>query len=268
MVPFRVRGYMMKSKTKHIIKLSICTALTVCILTIPANTEARFRGGSVKDNSVIQALENELEYIKSLVNIKEDITAMQRELSQVLDVRSFINDLKQDFVSKINSTYRQGIFAYDNPIKVIEEQIGDYTAVFTREALNKSEEYNQKLADKTDLSALDRITQLLNHSTTILNNAIKITGTVEDKGSMGASQKETVLEATEAEQKIDNTSIKINKTMSDLINENTKRESQRETQKAVPYFSNPEDPDFKKKRNEELEKMGIHNHRLPSFTND
>ena len=259
---------MMKSKTKHIIKLSICTALTVCILAIPANTEARFRGGSVKDNSVIQALENELEYIKSLVNIKEDITAMQRELSQVLDVRSFINDLKQDFVSKINSTYRQGIFAYDNPVKVIEEQIGDYTAVFTREALNKSEEYNQKLADKTDLSALDRITQLLNHSTTILNNAIKITDTVEDKGSMGASQKETVLEATEAEQKIDNTSIKINKTMSDLINENTKRESQRETQKAVPYFSNPEDPDFKKKRNEELEKMGIHNHKLPSFTND
>ena len=259
---------MMKSKTKHIIKLSICTALTVCILAIPANTEARFRGGSVKDNSVIQALENELEYIKSLVNIKEDITAMQRELSQVLDVRSFINDLKQDFVSKINSTYRQGIFAYDTPVKVIEEQIGDYTAVFTREALNKSEEYNQKLADKTDLSALDRITQLLNHSTTILNNAIKITGTVEDKGSMGASQKETVLEATEAEQKIDNTSIKINKTMSDLINENTKKESQRETQKAVPYFSNPEDPDFKKKRNEELEKMGIHNHRLPSFTND
>ena len=258
----------MKSKTKHIIKLSICTALTVCILAIPANTEARFRGGSVKDNSVIQALENELEYIKSLVNIKEDITAMQRELSQVLDVRLFINDLKQDFVSKINSTYRQGIFAYDNPVKVIEEQIGDYTAVFTREALNKSEEYNQKLADKTDLSALDRITQLLNHSTTILNNAIKITGTVEDKGSMGASQKETVLEATEAEQKIDNTSIKINKTMSDLINENTKRESQRETQKAVPYFSNPEDPDFKKKRNEELEKMGIHNHKLPSFTND
>jgi hypothetical protein len=258
----------MKSKTKHIIKLSICTALTVCILAIPANTEARFRGGSVKDNSVIQALENELEYIKSLVNIKEDITAMQRELSQVLDVRSFINDLKQDFVSKINSTYRQGIFAYDNPVKVIEEQIGDYTAVFTREALNKSEEYNQKLADKTDLSALDRITQLLNHSTTILNNAIKITGTVEDKGSMGASQKETVLEATEAEQKIDSTSIKINKTMSELINENTKRESQRDTQKAVPYFSNPEDPDFKKKRNEELEKMGIHNHKLPSFTND
>lgn len=258
----------MKSKTKHIIKLSICTALTVCILAIPANTEARFRGGSVKDNSVIQALENELEYIKSLVNIKEDITAMQRELSQVLDVRSFINDLKQDFVSKINSTYRQGIFAYDNPVKVIEEQIGDYTAVFTREALNKSEEYNQKLADKTDLSALDRITQLLNHSTTILNNAIKITGTVEDKGSMGASQKETVLEATEAEQRIDSTSIKINKTMSELINENTKRESQRETQKAVPYFSNPEDPDFKKKRNEELEKMGIHNHKLPSFTND
>lgn len=259
---------MMKSKTKQIIKLSICTALTVCILAIPANTEARFRGGSVKDNSVIQALENELEYIKSLVNIKEDITAMQRELSQVLDVRSFINDLKQDFVSKINSTYRQGIFAYDNPIKAIEEQIGDYTAVFTREALNKSEEYNQKLADKTDLSALDRITQLLNHSTTILNNAIKITGTVEDKGSMGASQKETILEATEAEQKIDSTSIKINKTMSELINENTKRESQRDTQKAVPYFSNPEDPDYKKKRNEELEKMGIHNHRLPSFTND
>lgn len=258
----------MNSKTKHIIKLSICTALTVCILAIPANTEARFRGGSVKDNSVIQALENELEYIKSLINIKEDITAMQRELSQVLDIRSFINDLKQDFVSKINSTYRQGIFAYDNPVKIIEEQIGDYTAVFTREALNKSEEYNQKLADKTDLSALDRITQLLNHSTIILNNAIKITGTVEDKGSMGASQKETVLEATEAEQKIDNTSIKINKTMSELINETTKKESQRETQKAVPYFSNPEDPDFKKKRNEELEKMGIHNHKLPSFTND
>lgn len=258
----------MKSKTKHIIKLSICTALTVCILAIPANTESRFRGGSVKDNSVIQALENELEYIKSLINIKEDITAMQRELSQVLDIRSFINDLKQDFVSKINSTYRQGIFAYDNPVKVIEEQIGDYTAVFTREALNKSEEYNQKLADKTDLSALDRITQLLNHSTTIVNNAIKITGTVEDKGSMGASQKETVLEATDAEQKIDSTSIKINKTMSELINETTKKESQRETQKAVPYFSNPEDPDFKKKRNEELEKMGIHNHKLPSFTND
>lgn len=259
---------MMKLNYKQIIKLSICITLAVCIFTIPANTEARFRGGSVKDNSVIQALENELEYIKSLVNIKEDITAMQRELSQILDVRSFINDLKQDFVSKINSTYRQGIFAYDNPVKVIEEQIGDYTAVFTREALNKSEEYNQKLADKTDLSALDRITQLLNHSTTILNNAIKITGTVEDKGSMGASQKETVLEATEAEQKIDSTSIKINKTMSELINENTKRESQRDTQKAVPYFSNPEDPDYKKKRNEELEKMGIHNHKLPSFTND
>lgn len=258
----------MKLNYKQIIKLSICITLAVCIFTIPANTEARFRGGNVQDNSVIQALENELEYIKSLVNIKEDITAMQRELSQLLDVRSFINDLKQDFVSKINSTYRQGIFAYDNPVKVIEEQIGDYTAVFTREALNKSEEYNQKLADKTDLSALDRITQLLNHSTTILNNAIKITGTVEDKGSMGASQKETVLEATEAEQKIDSTSIKINKTMSELINENTKRESQRDTQKAVPYFSNPEDPDYKKKRNEELEKMGIHNHRLPSFTND
>ena len=250
----------MKSKTKQIIKLSICTALAVCILTIPANTEARFRGGSVKDNSVIRAIENELEYIKNLVNIKEDITAMQRELSQALDLRSFIEGLKQDFVSKINATYRQGIFAYDNPIKAIEEQIGNYEAVFTREALSKSEEYNQKLADKTDLSALDRITQLLNHSTTIVNNAIKITGTVEDTGSMGASQKETILEATEAEQKIDSTSIKINKTMSDLINENTK--------KAIPYFSNPEDPDFKKKRNEELEKMGIHNHKLPSFTND
>ena len=60
-----------------------------------------------------------------MVILKEDITAMQRELSQVLDVRSFINDLKQDFVSKINSTYRQGIFAYDNPVKVIEEKIGD-----------------------------------------------------------------------------------------------------------------------------------------------
>lgn len=259
---------MMKSKTKQIIKLSICTALAVCILTIPANTEARFRGGSVKDNSVIRAIENELEYIKNLVNIKEDITAMQRELSQALDLRSFIEGLKQDFVSKINATYRQGIFAYDNPIKAIEEQIGNYEAVFTREALSKSEEYNQKLADKTDLSALDRITQLLNHSTTIVNNAIKITGTVEDTGSMGASQKETILEATEAEKKIDSTSIKINKTMSDLINENTKRESQRDTQKAIPYFSNPEDPDFKKKRNEELEKMGIHNHKLPSFTND
>ena len=259
---------MMKLTYKQLIKLSLCTAIAVCIITIPTNSEARFRGGSIEDHSVIRTLENELEYIKNLVNIKSDITAMQRELSQALDIRSFIDGLKQDFVSKINSTYRQGIFAYDNPVKVIEEQIGDYTAVFTREALNKSEEYNQKLADKTDLSALDRITQLLNHSTTILNNAIKITGTVEDKGSMGASQKETVLEATEAEQKIDNTSIKINKTMSDLINENTKKESQRETQKAVPYFSNPEDPDFKKKRNEELEKMGIHNHRLPSFTND
>lgn len=258
----------MKLTYKQLIKLSLCTALAVSIITIPINSEARFRGGSVEDHSVIKTLENELEYIKNLVNIKEDITAMQRELSQALDIRSFIAGLKQDFVSKINSTYRQGIFAYDNPVKVIEEQIGDYTAVFTREALNKSEEYNQKLADKTDLSALDRITQLLNHSTTILNNAIKITGTVEDKGSMGASQKETVLEATEAEQKIDSTSIKINKTMSELINENTKRESQRDTQKAVPYFSNPEDPDYKKKRNEELEKMGIHNHRLPSFTND
>lgn len=258
----------MKLTYKQLIKLSLCTALAVSIITIPINSEARFRGGSVEDHSVIRTLENELEYIKNLVNIKEDITAMQRELSQALDIRSFIAGLKQDFVSKINATYRQGIFAYDNPIKAIEEQIGDYTAVFTREALNKSEEYNQKLADKTDLSALDRITQLLNHSTTILNNAIKITGTVEDKGSMGASQKETVLEATEAEQKIDSTSIKINKTMSELINENTKRESQRDTQKAVPYFSNPEDPDYKKKRNEELEKMGIHNHRLPSFTND
>lgn len=258
----------MKLTYKQLIKLSLCTAIAVSIITIPINSEARFRGGSVEDHSVIRTLENELEYIKNLVNIKEDITAMQRELSQALDIRSFIAGLKQDFVSKINATYRQGIFAYDNPIKAIEEQIGNYEAVFTREALSKSEEYNQKLAEKTDLSVLDRITQLLNHSTTIVNNAIKITGTVDDTGTMGASQKETILEATEAEQKIDKTSIKINKTISDLVNENTKRESQRETQKAVPYFSNPEDPDYKKKRNEELEKMGIHNHRLPSFTND
>ena len=258
----------MKLTYKQFIKLSLCTAIAVSIITIPINSEARFRGGSVEDHSVIRTLENELEYIKNLVNIKEDITAMQRELSQALDIRSFIAGLKQDFLSKINSTYRQGIFAYDNPIKAIEEQIGNYEAVFTREALSKSEEYNQKLAEKTDLSVLDRITQQLNHSTTIVNNAIKITGTVDDTGTMGASQKETILEATEAEQKIDKTSIKINKTMSDLINENTKRESQRETQKAIPYFSNPEDPDFKKKRNEELEKMGIHNHKLPSFTND
>ena len=258
----------MKLTYKQFIKLSLCTTIAVSIITIPINSEARFRGGNVEDHSVIRTLENELEYIKNLVNIKEDITAMQRELSQALDIRSFIAGLKQDFVSKINSTYRQGIFAYDNPIKAIEEQIGNYEAVFTREALSKSEEYNQKLAEKTDLSVLDRITQLLNHSTTIVNNAIKITGTVDDTGTMGASQKETILEATEAEQKIDKTSIKINKTMSDLINENTKRESQRDTQKAIPYFSNPEDPDFKKKRNEELEKMGIHNHKLPSFTND
>lgn len=258
----------MKLTYKQFIKLSLCTAIAVSIITIPINSEARFRGGSVEDHSVIKTLENELEYIKNLVNIKEDITAMQRELSQALDIRSFIAGLKQDFVSKINATYRQGIFSYDNPIKAIEEQIENYEAVFTREALSKSEEYNQKLAEKTDLSVLDRITQLLNHSTTIVNNAIKITGTVDDTGTMGASQKETILEATEAEQKIDKTSIKINKTMSDLINENTKRESQRETQKAIPYFSNPEDPDFKKKRNEELEKMGIHNHKLPSFTND
>lgn len=258
----------MKLTYKQLIKLSLCTALAVSIITIPINSEARFRGGGVEDHSVIRTLENELEYIKNLVNIKEDITSMQRELSQALDIRSFIAGLKQDFVSKINATYRQGIFAYDNPIKAIEEQIGNYQAVFTREALSKSEEYNQKLAEKTDLSVLDRITQLLNHSTTIVNNTIKITGTVDDTGTMGASQKETILEATEAEQKIDKTSIKINKTMSDLINENTKRESQRETQKAIPYFSNPEDPDFKKKRNEELEKMGIHNHKLPSFTND
>ena len=258
----------MKLTYKQLIKLSLCTAIAVSIITIPINSEARFRGGSVEDHSVISTLENELEYIKNLVNIKEDITAMQRELSQALDIRSFIAGLKQDFVSKINATYRQGIFAYDNPIKAIEEQIGNYEAVFTREALSKSEEYNQKLAEKTDLSVLDRITQLLNHSTTIVNNAIKVTGTVNDTGTMGASQKETILEATEAEQKIDKTSIKINKTMSDLINENTKRESQRDTQKAVPYFSNPEDPDYKKKRNEELEKMGIHNHKLPSFTND
>lgn len=258
----------MKFTYKQFIKLSLCTAIAVSIITIPINSEARFRGGSVEDHSVIRTLENELEYIKNLVNIKEDITAMQRELSQALDIRSFISGLKQDFISKINATYRQGIFAYDNPIKAIEEQIGNYEAVFTREALSKSEEYNQKLAEKTDLSVLDRITQLLNHSTTIVNNAIKITGTVDDTGTMGASQKETILEATEAEQKIDKTSIKINKTMSDLVNENTKRESQRDTQKAIPYFSNPQDPDFKKKRNEELEKMGIHNHKLPSFTND
>ena len=258
----------MKLTYKQFIKLSLCTAIAVSIITIPINSEARFRGGSVEDHSVIRTLENELEYIKNLVNIKEDITAMQRELSQALDIRSFIAGLKQDFVSKINATYRQGIFSYDNPIKAIEEQIENYEAVFTREALSKSEEYNQKLAEKTDLSVLDRITQLLNHSTTIVNNAIKVTGTVNDTGTMGASQKETILEATEAEQKIDKTSIKINKTMSDLVNENTKRESQRDTQKAIPYFSNPQDPDFKKKRNEELEKMGIHNHKLPSFTND
>lgn len=258
----------MKLTYKQFIKLSLCTAIAVSIITIPINSEARFRGGSVEDHSIIRTLENELEYIKNLVNIKEDITAMQRELSQALDIRSFIAGLKQDFVSKINATYRQGIFSYDSPIKAIEEQIGNYEAVFTREALSKSEEYNQKLAEKTDLSVLDRITQLLNHSTTIVNNAIKITGTVDDTGTMGASQKETILEATEAEQKIDKTSIKINKTMSDLVNENTKRESQRDTQKAIPYFSNPQDPDFKEKRNEELEKMGIHNHKLPSFTND
>lgn len=258
----------MKLTYKQLIKLSLCTALAISIITIPTNSEARFRGGSVEDHSVIRTLENELEYIKNLVNIKTDITAMQRELSQALDIRSFIDGLKQDFVSKINATYRQGIFAYDNPIEAIEEQIGNYKAVFTREALAKSEEYNQKLAEKTDLSVLDRITQLLNHSTTIVNNAIKVTGTVNDTGTMGASQKETILEATEAEQKIDGTSIKINKTMSDLVNENTKSESQRGIQKAVPYFSDPEDSDVKKKRNEELEKMGIHNHKLPSFTND
>lgn len=259
---------MMKLTYKQLIKLSLCTALAVSIITIPTNSEARFRGGSVEDHSVIRTLENELEYIKNLVNIKADITAMQRELSQALDIRSFIDGLKQDFVSKINATYRQGIFAYDNPVEAIEEQIGNYKAVFTREALAKSEEYNQKLAEKTDLSVLDRITQLLNHSTTIVNNAIKVTGTVNDTGTMGASQKETILEATEAEQKIDSTSIKINKTTSDLVNENTKIESQRGIQKAVPYFSDPEDSDVKKKRNEELEKMGIHNHKLPSFSND
>ena len=258
----------MKLTYKQLIKLSLCTALAISIITIPINSEARFRGGSVEDHSVIRTLENELEYIKNLVNIKEDITAMQRELSQALDIRSFIDGLKQDFVSKINATYRQGIFAYDNPVEAIEEQIGNYKAVFTREALAKSEEYNQKLAEKTDLSVLDRITQLLNHSTTIVNNAIKVTGTVNDTGTMGASQKETILEATEAEQKIDKTSIKINKTISDLVNENTKSESQRGIQKAVPYFSDPEDSDVKKKRNEELEKMGIHNHKLPSFSND
>lgn len=259
---------MMKLTYKQLIKLSLCTAIAVCIITIPTNSEARFRGGSIEDHSVIKTLENELEYIKNLVNIKADITAMQRELSQALDIRSFIDGLKQDFVSKINATYRQGIFAYDNPLEAIEEQIGNYKAVFTREALAKSEEYNQKLAEKTDLSVLDRITQLLNHSTTIVNNAIKVTGTVNDTGTMGASQKETILEATEAEQKIDGTSIKINKTMSDLVNENTKSESQRGIQKAVPYFSDPEDSDVKKKRNEELEKMGIHNHKLPPFSND
>lgn len=259
---------MMKLTYKQLIKLSLCTAIAVCIITIPTNSEARFRGGSIEDYSVIRTLENELEYIKNLVNIKSDITAMQRELSQALDIRSFIDGLKQDFVSKINATYRQGIFAYDNPVEAIEEQIGNYKAVFTREALAKSEEYNQKLAEKTDLSVLDRITQLLNHSTTIVNNAIKVTGTVNDTGTMGASQKETILEATEAEQKIDSTSIKINKTTSDLVNENTKSESQRGIQKAVPYFSDPEDSDVKKKRNEELEKMGIHNHKLPSFSND
>lgn len=259
---------MMKLTYKQLIKLSLCTALAISIITIPTNSESRFRGGSVEDHSVIRTLENELEYIKNLVNIKADITAMQRELSQALDIRSFIDGLKQDFVSKINATYRQGIFAYDNPVEAIEEQIGNYKAVFTREALAKSEEYNQKLAEKTDLSVLDRITQLLNHSTTIVNNAIKVTGTVNDTGTMGASQKETILEATEAEQKIDSTSIKINKTMSDLVNENTKSESQRGIQKAVPYFSDPEDSDVKKKRNEELEKMGIHNHKLPSFSND
>ncbi len=258
----------MKLTYKQLIKLSLCTAIAVCIITIPTNSEARFRGGSIEDHSVIKTLENELEYIKNLVNIKADITAMQRELSQALDIRSFIDGLKQDFVSKINATYRQGIFAYDDPLEAIEEQIGNYKAVFTREALAKSEEYNQKLADKTDLSVLDRITQLLNHSTTIVNNAIKVTGTVNDTGTMGASQKETILEATEAEQKIDGTSIKINKTMSDLVNENTKSESQRGIQKAVPYFSDPEDSDVKKKRNEELEKMGIHNHKLPPFSND
>lgn len=258
----------MKLTYKQLIKLSLCTAIAVCIITIPTNSEARFRGGSIEDHSVIKTLENELEYIKNLVNIKADITAMQRELSQALDIRSFIDGLKQDFVSKINATYRQGIFAYDDPLEAIEEQIGNYKAVFTREALAKSEEYNQKLAEKTDLSVLDRITQLLNHSTTIVNNAIKVTGTVNDTGTMGASQKETILEATEAEQKIDGTSIKINKTMSDLVNENTKSESQRGIQKAVPYFSDPEDSDVKKKRNEELEKMGIHNHKLPPFSND
>ena len=259
---------MMKLTYKQLIKLSLCTALAISIITIPTNSEARFRGGSVEDYSVIRTLENELEYIKNLVNIKADITAMQRELLQALDIRSFIDGLKQDFVSKINATYRQGIFTYDNPVEAIEEQIGNYKAVFTREALAKSEEYNQKLAEKTDLSVLDRITQLLNHSTTIVNNAIKVTGTVNDTGTMGASQKETILEATEAEQKIDSTSIKINKTKSDLVNANTKSECQRGILKAVPYFSDPEDSDVKKKRNEELEKMGIHNHKLPSFSND
>ena len=91
---------MMKLTYKQLIKLSLCTALAISIITIPTNSEARFRGGSVEDHSVIRTLENELEYIKNLVNIKADITAMQRELSQALDIRSFIDGLKQDFVSK------------------------------------------------------------------------------------------------------------------------------------------------------------------------
>ena len=71
---------------------------------------------------------------------------------------------------------------------------------------------------------------------------------------MGASTKRNNFRSYRSRTKIDKTSIKINKTMSDLVNENTKRESQRDTQKRFRVSSNPQDPDFKKKRNEELEK--------------
>ena len=55
----------------------------------------------------------------------------------------FIVGLKQDLYLKSTLHIDKVYFPEDNPIKAIEEQIGNYEAVFTREAPSKSEEYNQ-----------------------------------------------------------------------------------------------------------------------------
>ena len=47
-----LREYIEIDSTNNFIKLSLYTAIAVSIVTIPINSEARFRGGSVEDHRV------------------------------------------------------------------------------------------------------------------------------------------------------------------------------------------------------------------------